>query len=214
MANWKNIWSFSAGLTIGSVISYFVLKKRAEKELLEAIETEKEALQKAYKDRGAAILKAQEAKDAKKVEEIDADLQEARIDDKKKLNAVAEDTGYKPKIDYTKYSKKVKEEFAESETPSEDDRKTVPYMIFEDDYSDDLNYDKEELVYFGGNGVLCDVDETIFNLADTIGEGAVELFDVMSTDTIYIRNERLQTDYMVERRQAEYVEGIMRLPHI
>ena len=214
MFNWKIIAAFSGGTAFGGLISYLILKKKAEKELLEAIEAEKAALQKAYEDRGAAILKAQEIKDSEKAAEIDADLQKARIEDKKKVNNMAEDLGYKPKIDYTKYSNKVRKEFAESEGPSEQDRKDTPYLIFEDDYSENLDYEKEELIYFAGNGVLCDIDETCFNLDGTIGVEAVNLFDMMSTDVIYVRNERLQTDYMVERRQAEYFEGIMHMPHI
>lgn len=213
MFNWKIIAAFSGGTAFGGLISYLILKKRAEKELLEAIEAEKAALQKAYEDRGAAIMKAQELKDTKKVAEIDEDLQKARIEDKKKVNNMAEDLGYKPKIDYTKYSNKVKKEFAEAESPSEEDAKDIPYMIFEDNYTDELDYEKEELIYFAGNGVLCDIDETCFNLDETIGVDAVNLFDMIPEETIYIRNERLQTDFMVERRQAEYFEGIMHMPH-
>lgn len=214
MFNWKIIAAFSGGTAFGGLISYFILKKKAEKELLEAIEAEKAALQKAYADRGAAILKAQEIKKEENEPKNDVEARAERIENKKKVNNMAEDLGYKPKIDYTKYSNKVKKEFAEGESPSEEDRKDIPYMIFEDDYSDDLDYDKEELIYFAGNGVLCDVDETRFNLDGTIGVDAVNLFDMVAGETIYIRNERLQTDYMVERRQAEYVEGITHLPHV
>lgn len=213
MFNWKIIAAFSGGTAFGSLISYFILKKKAEKELLEAIEAEKAALQKAYEDRGAAILKAQELKKEDTERSIGKETREEAIEERKKVNSMAEDLGYKPKIDYTKYSDKVKKEFAESEGPSEEDRKDVPYLIFEDDYSENLDYEKEELIYFAGNGVLCDIDETCYNLDGTIGAEAVNLFDMMSTDIIYVRNERLQTDYMVERRRAEYFEGIMHMPH-
>lgn len=213
MFNWKILAAFSGGTAFGGLISYFILKKKAEKELLEAIEAEKAALQKAYEDRGAAILKAQEIKNEDSEHSIAKETREERIEDKKKANRMAEDLGYKPKIDYTKYSDKVKKEFAESEGPSEEDRKDAPYLIFEDDYTENLDYEKEELIYFAGNGVLCDIDETCYNLDGTIGVEAVNLFDMMSTDVIYVRNERLQTDYMVERRHAEYFEGIMHMPH-
>lgn len=213
MFNWKIIAAFSGGTAFGGLISYLILKKKAEKELLEAIEAEKAALQKAYEDRGAAILKAQKLKDEDTERSVGKETREEAIEERKKANNMAEDLGYKPKIDYTKYSDKVKKEFAESEGPSEEDRKDIPYLIFEDDYTENLDYEKEELVYFAGNGVLCDIDETCYNLDGTIGVEAVNLFDMMSTDIIYVRNERLQTDYMVERRRAEYFEGIMHMPH-
>lgn len=217
MFNWKIVASFSGGFALGGLVSYLILKKQAEKELNEAIEREKEALKKAYEDRGAAILTAQDIKDARetaKNPEKDATETDEKIENRKNLAEEVTNLGYAPKIDYTKYAKSVKEEFAESEFPSEEDRKNTPYLIFEDDYSEDLEYDKESLVYFSGSNTLCDVDETLFNIADTIGVEAVNLFDMMKVDTIYIRNERLQTDFMVERRLASYVEGIMHMPHI
>lgn len=213
MFNWKIIAAFSGGTAFGGLVSYLILKKRAEKELLEAIEAEKAALQKAYEDRGAAIMKAQEIKKEDTERSVGKETREEAIEERKKVNTMAEDLGYKPKIDYTKYSNKVKKEFAEAESPSEEDRKDIPYMIFEDNYTDELDYEKEELIYFAGNGVLCDIDETRFNLDETIGVDAVNLFDMIPEETIYIRNERLQTDFMVERRQAEYFEGIMNMPH-
>jgi len=213
MFNWKIIAAFSGGTAFGGLISYLILKKKAEKELLEAIEAEKAALQKAYEDRGAAIMKAQMLKKETEVTKETTESHEESVEDRKTLNNMAEDLGYKPKIDYTKYSNKVKKEFAEAESPSEEDRKDIPYMIFEDNYTDELDYEKEELIYFAGNGVLCDIDETRFNLDETIGVDAVNLFDMIPEETIYIRNERLQTDFMVERRQAEYFEGIMNMPH-
>lgn len=213
MFNWKIIAAFSGGTAFGGLISYLILKKKAEKELLEAIEAEKAALQKAYEDRGAAILKAQKLKDEDTERSVAKETREEVIEEQKKVNKMAEDLGYKPKIDYTKYSNKVKKEFAEAESPSEEDRKDIPYLIFEDNYTDELDYEKEELIYFAGNGVLCDIDETRFNLDETIGVDAVNLFDMIPEETIYIRNERLQTDFMVERRQAEYFEGIMHMPH-
>lgn len=213
MFNWKIIAAFSGGTAFGGLISYLILKKRAEKELLEAIEAEKAALQKAYEDRGAAILKAQEIKKEDTERSVAKETREEAVEERKKVNTMAEDLGYKPKIDYTKYSNKVKKEFAEAESPSEEDAKDIPYMIFEDNYTDELDYEKEELIYFAGNGVLCDIDETRFNLDETIGVDAVNLFDMIPEETIYIRNERLQTDFMVERRQAEYFEGIMNMPH-
>lgn len=220
MFNWKIVAAFSGGFALGGLVSYFILKKQAEKELNEAIEKEKEALQKAYSDRGAAILTAQDIKKAGEAagEGIKAGLKasktEENIELRKALDKKVTDLGYAPKIDYTKYAKSVREEFAETEFPTEEDRKNTPYLIFEDDYSSDLDYDKESLIYFAGNKTLCDVDETLYNLADTIGAESVDLFDMMNTDTIYIRNERLQTDFMVEKRVASFTEGIMHMPHI
>lgn len=218
--NWKIIGAFSGGFALGSVISYFILKKQAEKELNDAIDREKEALQKAYEDRGAAILTAQGIKKVGETacqgfaEGFKASKTEENIENRKKVAEKVEELGYAPKIDYTKYAKSVREEFADSEYPTEEDRKNIPYLIFEDDYSNDLEYDKESLIYFAGNNTLCDVDETLFNIADTIGVEAVNLFDMMKVDTIYIRNERLQTDFMVERRLVSFVDGIMHMPHI
>lgn len=216
MFNLKFVAAFSGGFALGGLISYFILKKQAEKELNEAIEKEKAALKKSYEDRGAAILTAQDIKKAGEaaVEGIKAGLDIAeKIENRKELDKVVTDLGYAPKIDYTKYAKSVQKEFAETEFPTEEDRKNTPYLIFEDDYSADLDYDKESLIYFAGSNTLCDIDETLYNIADTIGVESVNLFDMMNADTIYIRNERLQTDFMVEKRLAGYTEGIMHMPH-
>lgn len=86
--NWKIIGAFSGGFALGSVISYFILKKQAEKELNEAIDREKEALQKAYEDRGAAILTAQGMKKLEKRHAKDLLLDLRRLKPKKILKIV------------------------------------------------------------------------------------------------------------------------------
>lgn len=88
-----------------------------------------------------------------------------------------------------------------------------PYAIsFEDFYRNGSGHDQSYLVYYEEDEVLCDESETIVEEADKVlGEGWYGRFgdSTDDPDTIYIRNEKLKTDYEVSRVRNAYSRVVL-----
>lgn len=84
-----------------------------------------------------------------------------------------------------------------------------PFVIDEEMFAMDDFQEKVTVTYYEGDDTLCDEDESIMQIGDTIGWNALE--DICDKDVIYVRNEKLGIDYEVcldERSYAEYIMGI------
>lgn len=88
-----------------------------------------------------------------------------------------------------------------------------PYAInFEDFYRNGSGFDQSYLMYYEEDEVLCDESESIVEESDKVlGEGWYGRFgdNEDDPDTIYIRNERMKTDYEVSRIKNAYSRVVM-----
>jgi len=89
-----------------------------------------------------------------------------------------------------------------------------PYIITVDEFGDaEPGYGNVTVTFFEGDGVLVDDQETpIRDFDDMIGEKNLEHFGQWSGDrnVVYIRNERLATNFEVLRSKQSYVEGVLK----
>lgn len=90
----------------------------------------------------------------------------------------------------------------------------VPYVLpIEEYYAEADGYTKLSVGYFEGDNVLADErDRIIDNLDDVVGQKNMDQFGFLSQDknTVYIRNERLRTDFEVSREEGSYTDIILR----
>lgn len=80
--------------------------------------------------------------------------------------------------------------------------------------NDDDEYEKDTLIYYREDGVVCDMrDDTIREYEDIVGENALNFFGCMShdEDVVYIRNERRMTDYEFIREHTSYRKSVLGL---
>jgi hypothetical protein len=88
----------------------------------------------------------------------------------------------------------------------------IPYVISEDEFmQNDPNHDQTQLTYFQGDDILADVkDEVISDVNGTVGEDNLTKFGhgTESPNTVFIRNEKLDLDFEVERSFSSYAEEV------
>lgn len=88
-----------------------------------------------------------------------------------------------------------------------------PYVISYEEFSEEHpEFSKITLTYFDADDVLCDDREEIIPDKEySIGEDSLEHFgeDSNDKDVVYVRNERLSTDYEVVRSQGSYEAVIL-----
>lgn len=86
----------------------------------------------------------------------------------------------------------------------------LPYLITTDEFLDDLQIEhgKFSLAWYNDLILADDRDEVVEDVEGMIGKQHLECFGQGSDgpDTIYIRNERLKTDFEVSREAMSYVE--------
>lgn len=86
-----------------------------------------------------------------------------------------------------------------------------PYVIPESWYMGEDEYAKLDVVYFEEDGVLMgEGDQVITAKEETVGEQNLHKFGIGTNDrnSVYIRNEKLQTDYEVIRDKRSYMEAV------
>lgn len=84
-----------------------------------------------------------------------------------------------------------------------------PYIIDEDEFAEDIIFEKVTITYYEGDDTLCDTDESIMKIEDIIGREALD--EGFIDDILYVRNEKLGIDYEVVREQGAYSEIVLGL---
>lgn len=80
--------------------------------------------------------------------------------------------------------------------------------------NDEDEYEKDTLVYYREDGIVCDMrDDTIRDYGEIVGENALNFFGYLSHDenVVYIRNERLMADYEFIRENTSYRKSVLGL---
>lgn len=88
----------------------------------------------------------------------------------------------------------------------------VPYVIHVDEI-DEMDYQTVSLVYYDGDGVLCNERDEIFDPEDldrVIGEKNLDRFGhgSGSPDLLYIRNDNLELVYEIAKADQSYAEAV------
>lgn len=102
----------------------------------------------------------------------------------------------------------------EFEAPSPENNKNKPYVIEETDFLDNMkHYNKISLYYYAQDDVLSDVDEIpITNVDAVVGDETINTLSSANTyNVIYVRNNRLETDYEIIALNQSYQEQILGL---
>lgn len=89
----------------------------------------------------------------------------------------------------------------------------APYVIMPSEYGTEEDYDEISLTLFV-DGVLTDeLGEPIEDVEGAVGLDYVNHFGEYEDDTVFIRNERLMTDYEIQRDERKYSDIANRNRH-
>lgn len=171
------VFAFILGAAVGSVASWKLLKTKYEIIAQEEIDSVKEIF---------AMHKGNKDVDAQDNEEFtDAD--------KNELDRVLENEKY------STYSKKEKG----------DDDVEKPYVISPEEFGELDGYSTISLNYYADK-VLADDDHNVISgdeLAETVGTEFPSHFGEYEDDSVFVRNDRLRTDYEILLDTQKFNEG-------
>lgn len=187
----REVLIFVSGVTVGGFLGYKII----EKKYIDKLETEVNRRIDEY-----VLNNKKEEKHTESVE-----IKKENTADKINYNNVtknyisSEDNEEKEEVDE-------KEDEPEVNDYISDDSSRNPYEITEEEYDDNGNeFEKESLYYYRGNYTLVDDSDNVVDTEDAdilLGSDWVELMN--NNGIIYIRNEKVKTDYEIVVNSGVY----------
>lgn len=184
------IFTFALGATAGALVAWKVLDERYKRIMDEEAESFR-----------AAIAK-QNTENADKPEETE---------ERSESEVLKEDcTNYAKTLANCGYTNYSDAKDGLKEVADMDDIYVITPQAF-DEYED---YDTHSLTYYA-DGVLTDEqDNVIEDVDEIVGLESLETFGMYEADSVYVRNDRLKTDYEILLDMRPYSEVVGSGPHI
>ena len=184
MNAFKFVGTFILGAAVGAAACYFLVRDTERAKADEEIAAIKEY----YDDK----VKENE----KKIAEVKKNGEEL----KKTADYI------KDQINYNTFSNDVKEDIVINDHPRE---VLDIYEITLEQYANsELTYEKADLKYYIDDGTLCDENNEPIDIDHTVGYDILSAFDDSYVDTIYVRNDKTETDYQIEKSEGGYLSLI------
>lgn len=166
---------FTAGVAIGSIVTYKYVEKKYQTIMREEITKIKEYY---------SGVKSPEVSVREMIEE-GLEKANTKAEQVETYKQIISDAGY------TNYNSVKKEE------KKEEDDVEKPYVIEPYEFDEMEDYEKIELHYYT-DGILADDDDNIVEDVDEIvGKDSLLHFGEYEDDAVYVRNDALQSDYAI-----------------
>ena len=200
---------FAAGATIGSVVTWKVLKTKYEQIAQEEIESVKEVFSKRNLTEDAKAI-------FKKTEYIESVPTENIVSNRDELYTVT-----KEKPDIRKYAEKLKEcsyvdysGNSNSKKKEEASNVDAPYVIAPEEFGENEEYETVSLTYYSDKILTDDSDNLIEDVEDVVGYDSLTHFGEYEDDSVFVRNDRYKTDYEILLDTRNYHDVINKNPHL
>ena len=190
---------FGAGATAGSLVTWKLVKTKYERIAQEEIDSVKEVFSRNRENTNETTTGESEDEDdgGYPKEHADEDPQEH-------AQRVYE---YEAKLRQLKYSSVKSEEEGGGEPVI-----NAPYVILPEKFGED-GFESTWLTYYSDGVLEDDYYNVITNVDDVVGADFVNHFGEYADDTVFIRNEGLNTDYEITKDKRTYAESLQYSPH-
>lgn len=178
--------AFTAGAITGSVISWVFAKKKYDT-VVEEVCSAEEVFAKRDKEK-----KEHETQKDEKTEVVEED-DDPEVDI---CDDLIEDLGYSS----------VKEE-------KEDVNVERPYIITPDEFDEFDDYEAISLLYFADGVLTGDNYDVIDDVDDIVGADSLNHFGEYEDDSVFVRNDRLKSDFEILIDQRKYSDVIKTMPY-
>lgn len=177
--------AFVAGAAIGSFVTWKLVKAKYEQIANEEIKSVKDVFQKRYSEK-FVLNEAQNESD---------ESAEASDDVIEVYNELLE------KLKYANID--VDSLLAKKGGSTVIDK---PFVISPEEFGEDPNYATESLTLYADGVLTNEVDEIIDDIEDLVGEDSLTHFGEYEEDSVFVRNDNLQTDFEILRDLDTYKE--------
>ena len=183
--NFSKVFIFVAGAAIGSVVTLKFLEEKYRRIADEEIESVKETFKKALE---------KEVSEDENVEETPVKV------------ATVSHTPDKPNI--TDYAAMTRGMGYDTETDEENAEDDGPRVIIPDDFGMNEDYDNVSLLYHFDGYLTNEQNVLVDDIENTIGFECLNTFGEYDDDAVYVRNDKLKTDYEILKVDSNYSDFI------
>lgn len=183
--NFSKVFIFVAGAAIGSVVTLKFLEEKYKRIADEEIESVKETFKKALE---------------KEVDE-DENVEETPV----KVATVSH-TPDKPNI--IDYAAMTRDMGYDTETDKENVEDDSPRVIIPDDFGMNEDYDNVSLLYHVDGYLTNERNVLVDDIENTVGFECLNTFGEYEDDAVYVRNDKLKTDYEILKVDSNYSDFI------
>lgn len=204
----KGVLIFVLGAAAGSLATWKLIEKKYKDIAQEEIDSVKDTFSKMKKNEYPDKLE-----DYPDFEEFD-DSDDSYDSDEEPKSEQKIDRNNKPDIveyakilsetGYTNYAERQDKKEKKGVEPVEDER---PYVISPDEFGEKDGYENVTLTYYA-DGVLTDYfDNVISNVDEVVGFDSLDHFGEYEDDVVFVRNEKMETDYEILRDLRDFNES-------
>ena len=201
---------FTAGAIIGSLVTWKVIKTKYEDIAQEEVDSVKEEYTRLMVSMKKKLNESVTYKDDNN-EDDRSEKDTDNIDDSimTNYNEIVKDYRSSDDEENTQNEKEGEEKEEDNDGVS---YMEAPYVISPDDFGSVPGYNVEPLDYFA-DGILADGWGVELDIAETIGEDAINHFGDYDDDVVYVRNEQTKLEYEVTRDPRTYAEAVRTNPN-
>ena len=192
----SNAVAFTIGVATGASVTYILIKKHFKKIADDEIDTMREYFQN---------KRAEEA-NALEEEPDEAEVKEARDEHQEDKPNIREYTSLIKKENYTNYSDTT------ADKKKEVDDVEKPYVITPEEFGE-LDYSTISLTYYSDGVFTYESDELVEDVDDIVGADFAEHFGEYEDDSVFIRNDRMKTDFEILVDKRNYSDVVETNPH-
>ena len=189
---------FVAGVGVGFLVGKKFYQEKYRKEADEDIASVKE-------------FTTQRINEMKKnIMDVDKDVEISTTEDIEDISEDELKTNERIVMQYNTVSKSEGE--VERPEPKDEPKTSMSiYVISEEEFMEEGEFDKVSLEYFEGDGILVDDrDIPVDDPASILGEGTLDDFVISDDPEMYVRNDNISVDYELTKSEGSYrdfVEG-------
>ena len=187
----KNLFIFSLGAAAGALVAWKIVKTKYEQIAQEEIDSVREM----YKSK---LHEEEESDQQEEQLTITTQSDFSKMPDVKDYLKVLQESQYTENIDYQKVE--------------EAQMSMRPYVISPEDFGEHDDYETVSLTYYADGTLTDSTDEPIEDVDDLIGEDSLHHFGEYEDDSVFVRNDRMRTDYEILLDTRNYSDVVRRGP--
>ena len=187
-------FAFAIGAAIGSFVTWKIVKTKYKRIADEEINSVKEVFARRYSE------KMSKEKPNENTNQVSLTLDETE----KNANIQDDITAYHELLDKLKYANIDVDSLIAKKGGS-----TVtdgPFVISPDEFGEDPNYQTVSLTLYEDGVLTDDYDDIVVDVDDLVGEDSLTHFGEYEDDSVFVRNESMQTDFEILRDLRTYRE--------
>lgn len=191
-----NVLMFAAGAVVGSAVTWKVLKTKYEQIVQEEIASVKEAFA-SMNDREEPTSENEDSEDEEAQSERPHQINWTELEDLDEDELEPDDEDLERYADLTNVYSSEKGGVEKMETKK-------PYVIDPYNFGEKDGFKIKSLTYYA-DGVLEDEKHRIVtNVDDLVGSSSLNTFGQYEEDSVFVRNERLRTDFEILKDPRTY----------